>query len=191
MMKRLSITCVPSSGPTKGSCASLGKHIPNRLSLHKRHSPAGPKLPLLLPLHTSHPCRRASLWTLLLAVLHGARCCPVLEKALSWNFLFAGNTFLLESTFSFLFNGILHLSRQEARLRKDLHQKVRLHSVRRPSSGPISPAQPNQPSAWDISLDDKRCTRPFSVNLETAIRGFDIDNVAAQKAIDVQSSPCT
>ena len=24
----------------------------------------------------------------------------------------------------------------------------------------------------------------FSVNLETAIRGFDIDNIAAQKAID-------
>ena len=47
------------------------------------------------------------------ALLHGAGCCPVLEKALSWNFLFAGNTFLLESTFSFLFNGILHLSRLE------------------------------------------------------------------------------
>ena len=32
--------------------------------------------------------------------------------------------------------------------------------------------------------DYKRFTRPFSVNLETAIRGFDIDNIAAQKAID-------
>ena len=33
-------------------------------------------------------------------------------------------------------------------------------------------------------LDYERFTRPFSVNLETAIRGFDIDNIAAQKAID-------
>ena len=32
--------------------------------------------------------------------------------------------------------------------------------------------------------DHKRCTRPFSVNLEVAIQGFDIDNMAAQKAID-------
>ena len=38
-------------------------------------------------------------------------------------------------------------------------------------------------------LDYKRCTRPFSVNLETAIRGFDIDNIAAQKAIDVSKAP--
>ena len=30
-------------------------------------------------------------------------------------------------------------------------------------------------------LDYKRFTRPFSVNLETAVRGFDIDNIAAQK----------
>ena len=36
--------------------------------------------------------------------------------------------------------------------------------------------------------DYKRCTRPFSVNLEVAIRGFDIDNMAAQKAIDVSKA---
>ena len=32
--------------------------------------------------------------------------------------------------------------------------------------------------------DYKRFTRPFSVNLGAAIRGFDIDNIAAQQAID-------
>ena len=32
--------------------------------------------------------------------------------------------------------------------------------------------------------DHKRFTRPFSVNLGAAIRGFDIDNIAAQQAID-------
>ena len=32
--------------------------------------------------------------------------------------------------------------------------------------------------------DYKRCSRPFSIDLEVAIRGFDIDNMAAQKAID-------
>ena len=37
--------------------------------------------------------------------------------------------------------------------------------------------------------DYKRFTRPFSVNLETAIRGFDIDNIAAQKAIDESKAP--
>ena len=32
--------------------------------------------------------------------------------------------------------------------------------------------------------DYKRCTRPFSLDLEVAIRGFDIDKMAAQKEID-------
>ena len=39
--------------------------------------------------------------------------------------------------------------------------------------------------------DYKRCSRPFSIDLEVAIRGFDIDNMAAQKAIDGSSSSCT
>ena len=49
---------------------------------------------------------------------------------------------------------------------------------------------------WELTKEhfqgEKRFTRPFIVNLEATIRGFDIDNMAAQQAIqESRALQCT